>query len=151
VTGTQVEQFASAGKEVGVTMKLQTKTFNYITGNLSDPSNPNNDNAWAMESYGGFTDDIYPTTNEIFNTTGSFNGGGFSNPTIDADINASAYSLNPNAVKKELSDLARLQPSLFQPEPDLIYAWKKNLSGPPASFAALSQYQPDPEYWYFTK
>jgi peptide/nickel transport system substrate-binding protein len=151
VTATSVEQLASAGKEVGITMKLQTKTFNYIVGNLSDVSNPNNDNSWAMTSDGGFTDDIYPTTNEIFNTTGSFNSGGFSDPTIDADIHASAYSLNPNAVKKELTDLTKLQPSLFQPEPDLIYAWKKNLSGPPASFAAASQYQPDPEYWYFTK
>jgi peptide/nickel transport system substrate-binding protein len=114
-------------------------------------ANPNNESKWAMQSAGGFTDDLYPTSNEIFNTTGSFNTGGFSDPTIDADITASANSLNPNAVKKELSDLTRLQPSLFQPEPDLIYAFKKNLSGPPASFAALSQYQTEPEYWYFTK
>ncbi len=151
VGATEVEQFASAGKDIGITMKLQTKTFNYIEENLTDVSNPNNDNQWAMEEYGGFTDDIYPTTNEIFNTTGSFNDGGFSNPTIDADITASASSLNANAVKKELSDIARLQPSLFEPEPDLIVAWKTNLSGPPSSFASLSQYQPQPEYWYFTK
>jgi peptide/nickel transport system substrate-binding protein len=146
-----VEQLASAAKQVGITMKLETKNFNYILSNLSDVANPNNDNKWAMQSAGGFTDDLYPTTNEIFNTTGSFDTGGFSNPTIDADIKASANSLNPKAVEKELSDLTRLQPSLFQPEPDLIYAFKKNLSGPPASFAALSQYQTEPEYWYFTK
>jgi peptide/nickel transport system substrate-binding protein len=151
VGATQVEQLASAAKQVGITMKLETKNFNYILSNLSDVANPNNDNKWAMQSAGGFTDDLYPTTNEIFNTTGSFDTGGFSNPTIDADIKASANSLNPKAVEKELSDLTRLQPSLFQPEPDLIYAFKKNLSGPPASFAALSQYQTEPEYWYFTK
>ncbi|HEX3793411.1 MAG TPA: ABC transporter substrate-binding protein [Acidimicrobiales bacterium] len=151
IGATEVEQFASAGKEIGITMKLQTKTFNYIESNLSDVSNPNNDNSWAMQEFGGFTDDLYPTTNEIFNTTGSFNGGGFSNPTIDADINASANSLNAKAVEKELSDITRLQPGLFQAEPDLIVAFKKDLSGPPSSFAALSQYQPEPEYWYFTK
>ena len=33
-----------------------------------------------MEDFGGFSDDLYPTTNELFNTTGSFNVGGFSNP-----------------------------------------------------------------------
>jgi peptide/nickel transport system substrate-binding protein len=151
VIGAQVEALASNAKQVGITIKLQSKTFNYITQNLSDVSNPSNDNTWAAEDFGGFTDDLYPTTNELFNTTGSFNQGGFSSKTIDADITASANSLNPNAVKKELSDVTHLQPGLFQPEPDLIFAFKKDLSGPPASFADASQYQYSPEYWYFTK
>jgi len=30
-------------------------------------------------------------------------------------------------------------------------AWKKNLSGPPASFEDLTQYFLTPEYWYFTR
>ena len=29
--------------------------------------------------------------------------------------------------------------------------WKKTLSGPPFSFESLTQYQLNPEYWYFTK
>jgi hypothetical protein len=29
--------------------------------------------------------------------------------------------------------------------------WKKTLSGPPASFETLTQYNLNPEYWYFTK
>ena len=142
---------ASNAKQVGITITLSSKTFNYITSNLSDVSNPNNDNTWAVSDFGGFTDDLYPTTNELFNTTGSFNEGGFSNPTIDADILASANSVNANAVKTELSEVAKLAPGLFQPEPDLIFAIKNDLSGPPASFASLSQYQPNPEYWYFKK
>jgi hypothetical protein len=28
--------------------------------------------------------------------------------------------------------------------------WKKNISGPQASFASLTQYYLNPEYWYFT-
>lgn len=151
VTATIVESLASNGKQVGINMKLQSKTFNYITQNLSDVSNPNNDNTWAMEDFGGFTDDLYPTTNELFNTTGSFNQGGFSIPKVDKDILDSANSLNANAVKTELSDVTHYQPGLFEPEPDLVFAIKKNLSGPPASFASMSQYQPEPEYWYFTK
>ena len=151
VVGTEVEQVASAAKRVGITINLSSKTFNYLTSNLSDVSNPSNENTWAMEDFGGFTDDLYPTTNELFNTTGSFNEGGFSNKTIDQDILNSANSLNTSAVKKELSDVARLMPGLFQPEPDLIFAIKNTLSGTPASFEAMSQYQPEPEYWYFKK
>jgi peptide/nickel transport system substrate-binding protein len=151
VIGTEDEALASNAKQIGMTIKLQSKTFNYIINNLSDVSNPSNDNLWAMQDFGGFTEDLYPTTNELFNTGGSFNGGGFSNPKIDADIMASANSTNPNALKTELADVSHYQPGLFQPNPDLISAFKKGLSGPPASFAALSQYQPEPEYWYFTK
>jgi peptide/nickel transport system substrate-binding protein len=151
VTETQVEALASNAKQVGITMKLSSKTFNYMIANYSDVSAPTNDNAWAMDSYGGFTLDDYPTTNEIFNTGGSFNDGGFSLPVIDQDITNSADSTNSQAVKKELSDITHYQPGLFQPIEDEIYAIKKNLSGPSQYFESLSQEQPQPEYWYFTK
>ena len=151
VIGTQVEQLASAAKQVGITMSLSGKTFNYLVSNLSDVSNPNNDNIWAMDDFGGFTDDIYPTTNELFNTTGSFNLGGFSNATVDQDILNSANSTNNNAVKIELEEVAKELPGLFQAEPDLIFAIKNTLSGPASSFESMSQYQPEPNYWYFKK
>ena len=114
-------------------------------------SNPDNDKIWAMDDFGGFTDDIYPTTNELFNTTGSFNEGGFSNATVNQDILNSASSPNNNAVKIELREVAKELPGLFQAEPDLVFAIKNTLSGPPASFASMSQYQPEPNYWYFKK
>jgi peptide/nickel transport system substrate-binding protein len=151
VTGTMNEAWASNARQVGITIKLSSKTFNYIESNLSTVSSPNNDNTWAVSDAGGFTDDLYPTTNELFNTTGSFNDGGFSVPAVDADILASASSNNPNAVKKELTEVTKEQPGLFQPNSDYIYAFKKGLSGPAASFAESSQLQYGPEYWYFTK
>lgn len=151
VIETQDEQLASAAKQVGINISLSGKTFDYLISNLSDVSNPNNDNIWAMDDFGGFTDDIYPTTNELFNTTGSFNLGGFSNATVNKDILASANSLNNNAVKIELREVAKELPGLFQAEPDLVFAIKNTLSGPAASFEAMSQYQPEPNYWYFKK
>jgi peptide/nickel transport system substrate-binding protein len=151
VIGTEDEQLASAAKQVGITISLSGKTFNYLISNLSDVSNPSNDDIWAMEDFGGFTDDLYPTTNELFNTTGSFNEGGFSNATVNQDILNSANSLNNNAVKSELREVAKELPGLFQAEPDLVFAIKNTLSGPPASFESMSQYQPEPNYWYFKK
>ena len=151
VIGSQDEQLASAAKQVGITINLSGKTFNYLIENLSDVSNPNNDNIWAMEDFGGFSNDLYPSTNELFNTTGSFNEGGFSNPTVDKDILASANSLNTNAVKIELQEVAKELPGMFQIEPDNVFAFKNTLSGPSGSFEALSQYQPEPQYWYFKK
>jgi peptide/nickel transport system substrate-binding protein len=151
VIATQDEQLASAAKQVGINISLSGKTFDYLISNLSDVSNPNNDKLWAMDDFGGFTDDIYPTTNELFNTTGSFNLGGFSNATVDQDILNSASSPNNNAVKIELKEVAKELPGLFQAEPDLVFAIKNTMSGPSSSFEALSQYQPEPNYWYFKK
>jgi peptide/nickel transport system substrate-binding protein len=150
--GTQCEAWASSAKQVGITINLSSKTFNYITENIQDPGNtPSEDNTWAMQDYGGDTDPLYPTTDTIFNTTGSFNTGDYSNPTADSLINASVYSSNPDAVQAEVSYITEQQPALFQPNPDLVTAFKNTLGGTQSSFAESSQYQYGPEFWYFVK
>lgn len=149
--GAQDEAFASNAKEVGITINLSAKTHNYINSNLSDVSNPSNDNTWAMQDFGGWTAGIYPTTNSIFNTTGGENIGGYSDPTADKDISNSVSSLSNSAVNTEIQYLTAQQPGLFQPNADVIWAFKKNLGGSAASFEGVSQYQPNPLYWYFKK
>jgi hypothetical protein len=57
---------------------------------------------------------------------------------------------NPAAVKAEASFLTENQPGLFQPDVDQVVVWKKDVSGPQASFATLTQLNLNPEYWYFT-
>ena len=39
---------------------------------------------------------------------------------------------------------------LFQPNSDYTWAWKKNISGPAASFRSLTQYYVNPEFWSVT-
>lgn len=151
VIGTQCEAYASNAREVGIDIDLVSKTFNYILANQDDVSTPKNDNQWATQDYGGFTDAYYPTTNEIFNTNGSNNDGGYSSKEANALIRASVRSLNSQAVRKELSYIITEQPGLFQPNADQIYAFSNSLGGPSASFADASQYQYSPEYWYFKK
>jgi peptide/nickel transport system substrate-binding protein len=100
-----------------------------------------------MENFGGFTENIYPTTDEIFNTTGSFNQGGFSDKKVDKLIEESKFSNNPDAVKNEASYITHILPAIFGPNEDRISAWK-GISGPPDSFSSLSQFGFTPEYWY---
>jgi peptide/nickel transport system substrate-binding protein len=150
VIGTQDEVLASAAKQVGINISLTSDTFNYIIGNLSDASNPTNSNKWAMQDFGGFTDSLYPTTNELFNQGGSYNIGGYNDPVANQDILNSVNSLDNTAVQTEISYITAQQPGLFQPNADLIFAYKNTLHGLPASFASASQYQYSPEYWYFT-
>jgi peptide/nickel transport system substrate-binding protein len=102
-----------------------------------------------MENFGGFSEDIYPTTDEIFNTGGSFNQGGYSSKQADKLIHNSEFSSDPNAVQKEASYLTQNLPSIFTPNEDRIYAWK-GVSGPPDTFSDLTQFAFTPEFWYVT-
>jgi peptide/nickel transport system substrate-binding protein len=149
--GSQVTDLASKAKQAGINITLQSSNFNYMITNYLDPAAPANDNKWAMEDFGGETLNPYPTTFGLFNTGGSTQVGDYSNPTADSLINASIASGNSSAVKNEASFLTSNQPVIFQPNPDLVWAWKTDVSGEPASFENLTQYYATPEYWYLTK
>jgi peptide/nickel transport system substrate-binding protein len=147
----QVTDLASKAKQVGITISLQPSSFNYMVTNYNNPAAPGNVNKWAMEDFGGFTQSVYPTTFSVFNTQGGNNLGSYSDPRADKLISASISGTNPNAVRTEASYLTAQQPGLFQPNPDVVVAWKKNISGPPSSFAAMTQFYLTPELWYFTR
>ncbi len=150
--GGMVTDLASQAARAGITISLQPSNDNFIIANYDDqlPGDQPNTNKWAMEDFGGSTDSPYPTTLGTFNSTGGGNVGSYSNPVADKLIAASVASGDPVAVKAEASFLTDNQPVLFQPNPDWIAVWKKNLSGPPASFANITQSNLTPEYWYFT-
>jgi peptide/nickel transport system substrate-binding protein len=138
-------------KKIGVNVTLKSDTFNNIIANESVPSSPKNNANWGAGDFGGFTNGIYPSTDNLFNTGGSYNQGGFSDPALDTLINNSINSTDPNAIQKELAAVTADQPGIFQPNEDRIYAWKTNISGPSDSFATLTQFGLNPEDWYFTK
>jgi peptide/nickel transport system substrate-binding protein len=143
--------FASDANQAGVKVSLVGKSFNFILSNYYDLAAPANINKWAAEDFGGFSTSLYPTTNFIFNTGGSFNIGDYSNPTADKLINNSVYGPNQSAVKAEAAYIAENLPALFQPDSDHVYAWKNTLSGPQSSFWEVPQFSLNPELWYFTK
>jgi peptide/nickel transport system substrate-binding protein len=153
IIGEQVTDLASQARKAGITIHLSSSNFNQMIATNNDPSSPKTINKWAAQDFGGFTDSTYPTSFGVFNTPASSNLGGYSNPQADKLINASITSPNPSAVTAEASYLTSQQPGLFQANPDAggIIVWKKILSGPPSSFESITQYQLNPEFWYFTK
>ncbi len=146
-----VTSYASALKQVGINATLKSDTFNNVISNESVVSTPKNDDNWGMADFGGFTNGIYPSTDNLFNTGGSYNQGGYSNPTLDTLINNSITSTSSTAIQAELSAVATDVPGIFQPNEDRIYAWSPKLSGDPSTFAAATQFNLNPEDWYFTK
>jgi peptide/nickel transport system substrate-binding protein len=150
--GNQATDFASKARQAGIDITLSSSNFNYMIANYLDPSAPANENKWAMQDFGGSTDEPYATTFGLFNTGGPAQIGDYSNPTADALINASIASGDPAAVKNEASFLTENQPVQFQPVIDYIWAWKNTLAATmPQAWENLTQYYATPEFWYFTK
>jgi peptide/nickel transport system substrate-binding protein len=145
----ETNQFAASAGQVGIKVTPVAKTFDFIVNQYDDPIKPSENNSWAVENYGGFTSNIYPTTDTIFNTGGDDNEGDYSSPTADRLIHNSRFGADTSAVQKEAAFLTKDLPGIFLPNPDLIFAWK-GISGPPDSFANLTQYSFTPEYWYLT-
>lgn len=143
--------FASVARSTGIQVQLIGKSFNTIAVDYNNPSAPSNENAWAMEDFGGIGLPLYPTTNGIFNSTGSFNFGSYRSAKADALIHASVYGANRSAVSAEAAFLTRDLPALFLPDSDTVVAWSKKLSGDPDSFSGLTQSSFNPESWYFIK
>lgn len=150
IIGEQVTDLASQARKAGFAITLKSDNFNHIIAVYNDSTSPNTINDWPMVDYGGETDGTYPTTFGVFNTTGTGNGGSYSDPQADKLINASVTSGSAGAVKNEASFLTAQQPSLFQPDPDYIAVWKNIVSGQPAAFESLTQYQLNPEQMYLT-
>jgi peptide/nickel transport system substrate-binding protein len=151
IIGQQVTDLVSQAKKAGFNITLKSDNFNHMIATYYDLANPKGINLWAMEDFGGFSIAAYPTMLGIFNSTGSFNIGEFVDKKADTLINASVTSNNPAAVKAEAEYLTSQQPSLFEPLVDNVVVWKKTISGNPLAFEMLTQYQLNPEFWYFTK
>lgn len=152
VIGDEVTALASEAASAGITIHLQSSNYDYVITNYDNtvPTDKPYIDKWAMLDFGGWSDSAYPTQLGLFNGPGADNIGSYNNPMANTLINASVTSGSPAAVEAEASYLTEDQPGLFQPNSDLVVVWKKNLSGPQASFASLTQSDLNPEYWYFT-
>lgn len=151
LTQALTEAYAGDAALAGVKLTLSSKTFNFLIQNDDDPSAPSNDSKWGVVDFGGFTQSLYPTTNDIFNTSGDYNEGGYSNSEADTLIHDSVYGSNPKAVSNEASFLTDNLPVLFQPNPDVLTVIKDTIGGTADSFLTTTQDTFTPQYWYLKK
>ena len=145
--------FASAAKTtLGVTVKLESRTFDYQLANFDDanPSASANRNDWAIADGAGFFYDYYPASAQIFGSGGVFNTGGFANAHADALMHASVFGPEPNAVTREAQELTAALPVLFEPSPAIVYAVSSKIRGDSRGFGALTQQSLLPQFWYRT-
>ncbi|MDN3358504.1 ABC transporter substrate-binding protein [Actinomadura sp. DC4] len=150
--GQESANLAATAKQAGITISLSSASGPYIASHYANPYTPATINKWAMQIWGrpGEPNLPYPTQFGFLNTGGVYQAGSYSNPTADKLINASIYGNDPEAVRKEAAFLTLDEPVLWQPIPDIIFAWKNSISGPRAAFENFSQYYVTPEFWYLT-
>ncbi len=147
------EAFSSAAKQVGIEITLGVRSFNYQISNFND-SDPGDDhfrNDWGAANWGEYGTTPYPTEETIFNTAGSSNFGGYSDPTADALINRALYDDAPSAATAVASYLERSVPMLFLPCADVLDAVSTKVGGTADSFLAMTQDVFYPQYWYLKR
>ncbi len=151
IAGLESQALASSAAQVGIKINVTAKTFNYLIQNYDNPSAKSNINKWDVNDFGGFTQSVYPSTNTIFNTPGTYNIGSYSDPKADSLINASVFGGDPNAVKAEAGYLTSQVPALFTPNPDRIWAVSKKVGADPRGPLALTQLTVYPQFFYRSK
>lgn len=144
--------FVSEAKKLGIEVEVVTKSLNYMYANYGNSFAPATKNEWAMQDYGPlYLAAGYPSSNTVFNTTGSFNLGSYSNKDVDQLIDESTFGADPAVLAKEITTISEDLPVLFFPTPHTLVVWKDTLSGPEESFQALLSFLYSPELWYLTK
>lgn len=148
--GQQVVALTAAAKQLGIIVTIKQYTFNQLISIGDDVNSPSTSGQWGMADFGGFTGFLYPASDGIFDTKGSFDSGAYSSQQADKLIHDSVFSSNPNALVKESNFIGKDLPAIFQPAPDQIWIWKRTLQGPVDSFANLTQNFLTPEDWWLT-
>ncbi len=105
---------------------------------------------WQLGEYGGISLSTYPSGEGLLNTGGAFNAGQFSDPTLDKLIQNSTTSSDLSVYKQYEDLVVKLEPWIWQPVPDNIFATKKGLSG----YGLTSEFDGgfgyiEPEFWTF--
>jgi peptide/nickel transport system substrate-binding protein len=131
-TAVEMEQYKSNLAGDGIQLNLTTAPFNTIITNAA-PCNKGPTCTWEMENWGGgwtFGPDFEPTGETLFATDSGFNEGRYSDPTNDANINATHSVSGLSPFYKYENYLAEQLPVIWQPASDYqISVLAKGLKG----------------------
>jgi peptide/nickel transport system substrate-binding protein len=142
----EMEALKTAWSLAGISVNLSEAPFGTVIGQAfgGDPTAD-------LDNWGGgwiFAPDYYPTGDEIFSTGAGSNGGGYSNPTNDANTAATTASNSIAALNTYEDFLAKDLPDIWIPvADDALSMVKTTLHGWNPQDPLLQIY---PENWYFT-
>jgi peptide/nickel transport system substrate-binding protein len=143
----------SSEEQAGITFNLKAEPFSTLAGSVgvcNASSHPASGCGWQIVDFGYDPyDGPYPAGDGFFNTDGSDNQGGYSNPEMDQLVNATEYG-SSTATFFQYEDFAAEQlPLLYLPLPDNINVYKSDLGG----YAPMNPFTGgiNEQDWYYTK
>ena len=143
---------SEAKQAAGITISLQTKTFNFLTSNYNDdnPAAAKYVNDWGANNYGGLFMDYYPTQEGTWNPGAAFNSGAYNDAKANSLMLSSVFGTNPNNVKTEANYFANNLPVLFFPDQDYMVAVNTQKVGSTSvnGWTDTTQQQFSPQFWF---
>jgi len=138
-------------EQAGIKLTLKTAPFNSLIGTIgtcTKASHPTSTCGWELFNEGYQPYGLYPTGNQNFNTDGTYNLGGYSNPEMDTLINDTDYGSNPATFLQYENFAAEQLPQLWLPDQDFINVYKSDIGGylPGNPFSEAI----NPEDWYYS-
>jgi peptide/nickel transport system substrate-binding protein len=142
----EMEALKTAFSLAGLEVNLSEVPFETVIGDAFSGSTTADMSNWG---YGWiFAPEYYPTGDQIFSTGAGSNGGGYSNPTNDANTTATMTGNGVTALRTYEDFLAKDLPVIWTPVADYQLSTVKNtLHGWGPQDPMLQIY---PESWYFT-
>ncbi len=149
----EMEAFASAAKQAGITINLSSTTVDAVLTNAAPCTTTQASCKWEMANWGnntwGYMPDYYPSGGEIFSTGAGSNFGNYDSTTANALIAATHTSSDPQAALDTYQNfMVKQLPVVYQPSQDgQISVISSKLHGVSQTSSAVIT----PEEWYFTK
>ncbi|MFC4034854.1 peptide ABC transporter substrate-binding protein [Streptomyces polygonati] len=150
-TDEQNAAIKSSEAAAGITFDLKAEPFNTLIaqiGTCTAASHPAASCGWQLVNFGYSPYALYPNGAGFFDTGGSNNSGGYSDPTMDRLIQATEYGSSTQAFFDYEDYAARQLPWLWVPLRSSILVYRTKLRGvvPLNPFTGGLNY----EDWYYT-
>jgi peptide/nickel transport system substrate-binding protein len=150
-TDQQNAAIKSSEAQAGITLNLRSEPFDTLisnTGICTKASHPKASCGWQLVEFGYNPYPLYPTGTTLFDTGGSSNLGGYSDPTMDKLIQATQYSSSTEAFTAYEDYAARQLPNLWLPLREGVIVYRSKLQGivPLNPFSSANTF----EDWSFT-
>jgi peptide/nickel transport system substrate-binding protein len=150
-TDEQNAAIKSSEAQAGITVNLKSEPFNTLIGAMGTctaASHPSSSCGWQLSNFGYEPYPLYPNGAGYFDTGGSGNAGGYSDPTMDRLIKATEYGSSTQAFSTYEDYAARQLPWLWVPLRSSILVYRTKLQGvvPLNPFSGTTDF----EDWYYT-